>query len=85
MEENSPPQSNHKTSQDDPDIPLEQTPPKGDNSNNSIRNIDTVQIPEIIEEEAAGGNENSKPDAASTSDEGKQEVNTKITDSSSPP
>ena len=65
-----PPQSNHKTSQDDPEIPLVQTPWKGD-CNKDISNIDTVQIPATIEEEAAGGNENSKPDVASTSDKGK--------------
>ena len=64
-------QVDHKPSQVDPKIPLEQTPPEG-GTTDRIGNIDQVPAPEIIEEEAAGGNENLKPNVAPASEEGNQ-------------
>ena len=44
-------------------------------------NIDQVPTPEIIEDEAAGGDENLKPNTAPASEEGNQEVETQVIDS----
>ena len=67
-------QSNTKANSHVPDIHSEQIPPKGDKSNEGIRNVNTAQIPTIIEEEVAGEEEVSTPEAAPSSDEGKKEA-----------